>query len=62
MDMMVIGATAPKVSHMRASQVVKDDSTGSVYLDTTTASIERMMLGGPNVDDLATSSATRGDD
>ena len=32
-DMTVIGAMAPKVSHMHASRVVRDDSTGSVYLD-----------------------------
>ena len=57
-DMTVIGAMAPKVSHMRASRVVWDDSTGSVYLDTIIASIKRMMIGGPNVDDLATSSTT----
>ena len=58
MDMMVIGAMAPKVSHVHASRVVWDDSTGSVYLDTITASIKRMMIGGPDVDDPATSSAT----
>ena len=57
-DMMVIGTTAPKVSHVHASQVVWDDSTGSIYLDTITASIERMMIGGPSGNDLATSSAT----
>ena len=57
-DMTVIGATAPKVSHMHASRVVQDDSTGSVYLDTITASIKRMMIGGPNVDDLAKGSTT----
>ena len=57
-DMMVIGAMAPKVSHMHTSRVVQDDSTGSVYLDTITASIERMTIGGPDVDDLATSSTT----
>ena len=51
-------AMAPKVSHMHASRVVRDDSTGSVYLDIITASIERMMIGGPNVDDPATGSAT----
>ena len=57
-DMMVIEAMAPKVSHVHASRVVWDDSTGSVYLDIITASIERMTIGGPNVDDPATSSAT----
>ena len=58
MDVMVIGAMAPKVSHMHASRVVQDDSTGSVYLDTITASIERMTIGGPDVDDPATGSTT----
>ena len=58
MDMMVIGAMAPKVSHMHASRVVQDDSTGSIYLDTITASIERMMIGGPNVDVPAKGSTT----
>ena len=38
MDMMVIGAMAPKVSHMCTSRDVQDDSTGSIYLDTITAS------------------------
>ena len=58
-NMMVIGAMAPKLSHMHASRVVRDNSTGSVYVDTITASIERMTIGGPDVDDLATSSATK---
>ena len=58
-DMTVIGAMAPKVSHVHASRVVWDDSTGSIYLDTITASIERMTIGGPDVDDPATSSATK---
>ena len=47
MDMTVIGAMTPKVSHVHASRVVRDDSTGSIYLDTITASIERMMIGDP---------------
>ena len=59
MDMMVMGAMAPRVSHMHASRVVWDDSTGSVYLDTITASIERMARGGPDIDDPATSPATQ---
>ena len=46
-DMTVIGAMAPRVSHMHTSQVVRDDSTGSVYLNTITVSIERMAIGGP---------------
>ena len=58
-DMTVIGAMAPKVSHMHASQVVQDDSTGSVYLNTITASMERMTIGGPDVDDPATGSTTK---
>ena len=57
-DMMVMGAMAPRVSNMHTSQVAQDDSTGSVYLDTITASIERMAIGGPNIDDLATSPTT----
>ena len=57
-DMTVMGAMAPRVSHMCTSQVVWDDSTGSVYLDTITASIERMAIGGPDIDDPATSPAT----
>ena len=44
---------------MHASRVVWDDSTGSVYLDTITASIERMAIGGPDIDDLATSPTTK---
>ena len=59
MDMMVIGAMAPKVSHMHASRVVQDDSTGSVYLNTITASIKRMTIGGPDVDILAKGSTTK---
>ena len=57
-DMTVIGTTVPKVSHMHASRVVQDDSTGSVYLDTITASIKRMTIGGPDVDVLAKGSTT----
>ena len=57
--MMVIGAMAPKVSQVHVSRVVRDDSTGSVYLNTITASIERMTIGGPDVDDPATSAATK---
>ena len=57
-EMMAIGAMAPSVFHMHASQVVRDDSTGSVYLDTITASIERMVIGGPDIDDPATSPTT----
>ena len=58
MDMMIIGAMAPKVSHMCTSRVVQDDSTGSVYLDTITASIKRMTIAGPDVDILAKGSTT----
>ena len=36
MDMMVMGAMAPRVSHVHVSQVVRDDSSGSIYLDTIT--------------------------
>ena len=55
-DVVVIGANAPRVSHVNASRVVRDESTGSVYLDTITASIGRMVIGGPDADVPATSS------
>ena len=61
-DVTVIGAMAPRVSHVHASQIVWDDSTGSIYLDTLTASIGRITIGGPNTDDSATSFQYRSGD
>ena len=55
-DVAVIGANAPRVSHMNAGQIVRDESTGSIYLDTITASIGRMVISGPDTDVPATSS------
>ena len=46
------------VSSMSTSRVVWDDSTGSIYLDTITTSIGRMVLGstesseGPTIEDI----------
>ena len=54
-DVAVIGANAPRVSHMNASRVVRDELTGSVYLGTITASIGRMVISGPDADVPATS-------
>ena len=48
----------PRVSSMSSSRVVWDNSTGSIYLDTVTASIGRMVLGsmefseGPTIEDI----------
>ena len=36
----------PSLSSVSSSQVVKDDTTGFVYLDTMMTSIGRMVLGG----------------
>ena len=55
-DVAVIGANTPRVSQVNASQVVRDESTGSVYLDTITTSISRVVISGPNADVPATSS------
>ena len=55
-DVAVIGANTPRVSHVNASRVVRDESTGSVYLDTITASIGRVVISGPNANVPATSS------
>ena len=38
-DVAVIGANTPRVSQVNASWVVRDESTGSVYLHTITASL-----------------------
>ena len=48
----------PSLSSISSSQVVKDDTTGLVYLDTVTTSIGRMVLGsmesseGPTIEDI----------
>ena len=47
-DVAVIWANTPRVSHVNATRVVRDESTGSVYLDTITASIGRVVISGPN--------------
>ena len=58
MDVAVIGANTPRVSQVNASRVVRDESTGSVYLNTITASISRVVISGPDADVPATSSTT----
>ena len=55
-DVAVIGANTPRVSQVNASWVVRDESTGSVYLDTITASIGRVVISGPDANVPATSS------
>ena len=55
-DVAVIGVNTPRVSHMNASRVVRDESTGSVYLNTITASIGRVVISGPDAGVPATSS------
>ena len=55
-DVAVIGANTPRVSQVNASRVVRDESTGSVYLNTITASIGRVVISGPDADVPATSS------
>ena len=52
----VIGASTPRVSQVNTSRVVRDESTGSAYLDTITASISRVVISGPDADVPATSS------
>ena len=48
----------PGLSSISSSRVVKDDTTGLVYLDTVTTSIGRMVLGsmesseGPTIEDI----------
>ena len=48
----------PGLSSIISSRVVKDDTTGLVYLDTVTMSIGRMVLGstesseGPTIEDV----------
>ena len=55
-DVTVTRANTPRVSPVNASQVVRDESTESVYLNTITASISRVVISGPNADVPATSS------
>ena len=55
-DMAAIRANTPRVSQVNASWVVRDESTGSVYLDTITTSIGRVVISGPNANVPATSS------
>ena len=43
-------ASAPGISSVSSSQIVQDDTTGSVYLDTITTSIGRVVLSGPGPD------------
>ena len=51
MDIMSIGLiAAPGISSMSLSRVIQDDTTGSVYLDTFTTSIGRVVLSGPDLD------------
>ena len=57
-DMAAVEGMMLRVSSMSASRVVWDDSTGSIYLDTITTSIGRMVLGsmesseGPTIEDI----------
>ena len=55
-DVAAVGMMTPKISSMSTSRVVWDDSTGSVYLNTITASIGRMVLSGPDADVLSAGS------
>ena len=43
-------ASAPGMSSMSASRIVQDNATGSVYLDTITTSIGRVVLSRPGLD------------
>ena len=50
--------SSPGLSSVSTSRVVKDNTTGLVYLDTITTSIGRMVLGssepseGPTIEDI----------
>ena len=49
MDIMSIGLiAAPGISSVSLSRVIQDDTTRSVYLDTVTTSIGRVVLSGPD--------------
>ena len=51
MDVMSIGLIeAPGISSMSLTRVVQDDTTRSVYLDTITTSIGRVVLSVPDLD------------
>ena len=51
MDIMSIGLiVVPGISSMSSSRVVQDDTTRSVYLDTITTSIGRVVFSGPGLD------------
>ena len=58
-DMAAIGRMTPRISNMSASRIVWDNSTGSIYLNTITASIRRMVLSRPDADASATGSAIK---
>ena len=58
-SMMAVGMVSnPSMSSISSSQVVKDNKTGLVYLDTISASIGRMVIGsmetreGPTIEDM----------
>ena len=62
MGTMSIGlVTTPGISSVSSSRMVKDDTTGLVYMDTVTTSIGRVVLGrsgpneGPVIEDIRTS-------
>ena len=55
-DVAVIGVNTPRVYHVNASRVVTDESTGSVYHDTITAAIGRVVISGPDANVPVTSS------
>ena len=44
--MSAVEGMTPRISSISASRIVRDNSTGSVYLDTIAASIGRIVLGG----------------
>ena len=48
---MLIGLVAtPGISSVSSTRVMKDDTTGLVYIDTVTTSVGRVILGGDSVD------------
>ena len=42
--------TTPGISSVSLTRVMKDDTTGLVYMDMVTTSVERVILGGDSVD------------
>ena len=57
-EVAIMGKMTPRVSSLNAGRIVRDNSTGAVYLDVIAASMEWMVIGstepkeGPTIEDV----------